>query len=277
MSAGRKKPKGGAATAANTQIVVINESTVVGDADVQAAVKSLQVQVSRDFAPAWGIDAQLTFQPAGSTPPRGSWWLAILDNSDQAGALGYHDLTSEGLPLGKVFAATDLQYNLKWTVTASHELLEMLGDPYINLAAAVEPGRDGAVMTLYAYEVCDACEADDYGYDVNGVTVSDFVYPTWFESFWSGGGTQFDYGNHIRAPFQLLPGGYISVYDVDSGRGWSQLTAERGPSRYAERAPVGSRRERRRTSRTCWMRSDLSPVARQNVRLARISFDQNGQ
>ena len=42
-------------------------------------------------------------------------------------------------------------------------------------------------MSLYAYEVCDACEADQFGYDIDGVLVSDFVFPSWFESFWSAG------------------------------------------------------------------------------------------
>src|SRR5437764_113986 len=102
----------------NIPIAIINESSVVSDADAQAATDALQIQVTRDFAPVWGVNAQLTFFPTGSTPPKGSWWLVLLDNSDQAGALGYHDVTSDGLPLGKVFAATDLQYNLKWTVTA---------------------------------------------------------------------------------------------------------------------------------------------------------------
>ena len=60
-----------------------------------------------------------------------------MDDSDQAGALGYHDLTSAGLPMGKVFARTDLQNNLSWTVTVSHELLEILGDPMINTHLSV--------------------------------------------------------------------------------------------------------------------------------------------
>ena len=32
--------------------------------------------------------------------------MLVLDTSDQAGALGYHDVTPQGLPLGKVFAKT---------------------------------------------------------------------------------------------------------------------------------------------------------------------------
>ena len=50
---------------ANVQIAVINASTVLNDAEVQAAVPALQTQVHRDFAPPWGIDADLMFVPKG--------------------------------------------------------------------------------------------------------------------------------------------------------------------------------------------------------------------
>ncbi len=120
------------------QISIINASTVLTDTEIRPVVNALQQQVTNDFRPAWGIDAELTFVPTGSTPPIGTWWLTILDDSDQAGALGYHDLTPDGLPLGKVFAATDLKYGNSWTVTASHELLEMLADPNINLTVFVQ-------------------------------------------------------------------------------------------------------------------------------------------
>ncbi|MBI3810738.1 MAG: hypothetical protein HY283_00820 [Nitrospirae bacterium] len=240
---------------ANIKIAVINACTVLTDKQVGTAVPALQTQVHRDFAPAWGIDADLLFVPKGKKPPQGSWWLVILDTSDQAGALGYHDLTKEGLPLGKVFARSDIQYGYQWTVTASHELLEMLGDPDINLTAFVQP--NAKTGTLYAYEVCDACEADSFGYKINGTLVSDFVYPAWFESFRKKGGTQFDYGKHIHEPFQLLAGGYIGVFDVKSGTGWHQITAEGAPLRYDMRPRIGSRREHRRTPRDQWMKSGV--------------------
>jgi hypothetical protein len=244
---------------ASIQIAIINESTVLADSDVQAAIPSLQQQISGDFAPVWGIGADLAFIPKGSTPPTAAWWLVILDNSDQAGALGYHDLTPNALPLGKVFAETDLQYASKWTVTASHELLEMLGDPDINLCASVT-NADGS-LRLYAYEVADACEADEYAYQIGEVWVSDFVYPAWFESFRQPNSTQFDKQNRITAPFQLLPGGYISVLDTASAHGWTQLTAPDTKLSYELRARVGSRRERRRIVRTHWMKSRLRPKA----------------
>jgi hypothetical protein len=240
---------------ANIQISVINASSALQDSEVQAVVPVLQKQVSHDFAPAWGFDADLTFVRRNSQPAAGSWWLVILDNSDQAGALGYHDITSEGLPLGKVFAASDIQYGNKWTVTTSHELLEMLGDPDINLTVFVQPDATSGI--LYAYEVCDACEADKYGYDIDGVTVSDFVYPAWFETFRAKGSTQFDQQKQIEKPLDLLPGGYIGAFDVNSGSGWHQITAQGAPLRYDMRPRLGSRRERRRTPRTQWMSSAL--------------------
>jgi len=240
---------------ANIKISVINASTVLTDDQVKTVVPDLQTQVHRDFAPAWGVDADLTFVPKGSKPAAGSWWLVILDNSDQAGALGYHDLTKEGLPLGKVFAGSDIQYGYQWTVTASHELLEMLGDPDINLTAFVQPSATTGV--LYAYEVCDACEADQFGYKIGSTLVSDFIYPAWFESFRKKGSAQFDHEKHIQKPFELLKGGYIGVFDVKSGSGWHQITAEGEPFRYDMRPRLGSRRERRRTPREHWIKSDV--------------------
>lgn len=253
---------------ANISVAVMNASTVLTDNAVNAVIPALQTQVRDHFAPAWGIDADLTFVPTGSQPMEGAWWLVILDNSDQAGALGYHDVTSEGLPLGKVFAATSLQNGLEWTVTASHELLEMLADPEIDLTVFVQSSARRGM--LYAYEVCDACEADEFGYKINDVQVSDFVYPAWFESFRQPGSTQFDYREQLHRPFELLSGGYIGAFNVTAGSGWTQLVArgaahsavtdldrllDGGAYDYRKRPHVGSRRERRRTTRDRWLKS----------------------
>lgn len=235
------------------QISVINASTVLTDGEVRPVVDALQKQVTSDFRPAWGVDAELTFVGSGSQPAPRTWWLSLLDDSDQAGALGYHDLTPDGLPIGKVFAATDLKLGTSWSVTTSHELLEMLGDPNINLTVFVQNDETSGV--LYAYEVCDACETDNFGYQIGNVLVSDFVFPSWFENFRAAGSTQFDQTNNIQSPLQLLPGGYIGIFDVNSGSGWQQKTAEKRPVSLLSRGNVGSRRERRRVIRTHWIPS----------------------
>ena len=238
----------------NIRIAVTNASTVLTDKQVQQALPALQTQIHRDFAPVWGIDADLTFVPSDTKPPKGYWWVVVLDDSDEAGALGYHDLTDEGLPLGKVFAGTDKLLGLSWTVTASHEILEMLDDPNINLMAYVQNGME---ILLFSYEVCDPCEKDELGYKINGTMVSDFVYPAWFESFWKKDETQFDFRKKIHNPFDILPGGYIGVFDVSYGNGWYQSSPDKKFLKYEERPRVGSRRERRRTPRKEWIKSGL--------------------
>ena len=262
--------------AGKTIIVVKNLSTDVRDADLQARVPAFQKQVSRDFATSgWGIDAELVFLAAKARVPAGAWLLGVFDDADQAGALGYHDLTKTGQPLGKVFAKTTRMNRGQWTVTFSHEMLEMLADPNINLCAFDEQAR-----RLYAYEVCDAVEADALSYDIDGTPVTDFVLPGWFEPLHATKGERFAFKTKVKGPFQLMPGGYIGYYDL-AGGGWQQITAsagrkggagkvgragadvrslraaEQGPSDYASRPRVGSRRERRRTPKSQWSRSDV--------------------
>ncbi|MGH9493895.1 MAG: hypothetical protein ACRD3B_02760, partial [Candidatus Sulfotelmatobacter sp.] len=151
------------------------------------------------------------------------------------------------------FADSDLKSGTSWTVTASHELLEMLADPNINLTVFSQ--STNAAGTLYAYEVCDACEDDSFGYEINGITVSDFVYPTWFEDFRTPGSAQFDFRNQIQSPFDLLKNGYIGLFNVTAGSGWQQKTAEKVPQNLRFRGHVGSRRERRSVPRVQWLKS----------------------
>lgn len=256
--------------AENPTVAVYNDpSSGVADADAQAMAEAVAVQVTRDFEPVWHAGVDVQFVPSTSKPPATDWVVALLDNSDQAGALGYHDLTPAGLPLGKIFAGTDRQYGSSVSVTLSHEVLEMLADPWINLAAQAPSGE------FYAWEVADAVEDDSLAYEIDGVKVSAFVTPHWF-------GSGSDDQNHLsspsgllRRPLELAAGGYISVFDPSSGKGWQQLQADHAPatgSIVGSRAHVsgrtltpaeaahgiprvGSRRERRFRGRDAWIAS----------------------
>jgi hypothetical protein len=131
-------------------IAITNASTCLTDAQVEAVLPALQKQASDDFKAYWEQDCTLQFLPKSQPLPSRWWQIVITDNPDQAGARGYHELTSQGTPLGKVFAKLDLQSGSSWTVTLSHELLEMLADPWINWCAM------GSDSKIYALEVCDA-------------------------------------------------------------------------------------------------------------------------
>lgn len=204
------------------KIDVINETTKVSDQTIKWLAAALQKQVVRDFEPIWGYTATLVPIPKGGTPSIATnWQLVFMDDADQAGALGYHDLTTAGLPLGKVFVETTIQSGNSWSVTASHELLEMLADPYANEATILLVSNSKG--TAYAYEVCDACEEDSLGYIINSFKVSDFVTPDWFNPETLRPNTKYDFMGHVTAPLQLLPGGYIGVYEIPNIRGWDQL------------------------------------------------------
>lgn len=232
---------------ASIKVSIINQCSVLNDAQVKPVVDALQVQVHRDFAPEWGIDADLIFVPRGQNPDLSTWWLVLLDDSDEANALGYHELTSAGLPIGKVFAKTDITCGLKWSVTASHELLEMLSDPDINLTTFVQTSNAAGV--LYAYENCDAVEADELGYEIDGVAMSDFVLPCYFQAAMPA--TKWDFCGHLTGPVPtMLPGGYLSQFVIGaSGQGgWTQINMQKLNEHKTDRSIRkldGSRRNRR--------------------------------
>jgi len=83
-------------------------------------------------------------------------------------------------------------------VTLSHERLEMLADPWINWCAQGSDGR------IYALEVCDAVELDSMGYKIDGVLVSDFITPSWFEPTQAD---RIDSKKQVSKPMELAPGG----------------------------------------------------------------------
>ncbi len=212
------------ASPAVVQAAIWNRSTVLSDAQVQAAIPAFQTAVSRDFAPVWKTDALLTFVPKSGTPAPGSWILQILDDSTVKGALGFHQVDTTNLPESFVFARTDQQDGLNWEVTLTHELFEMLLDPYA-LACTFDQSSDTAGR-LIPWEAADAVEADNLAYDVNGVKISDFILPAWFDTSLAPNSTKFDFCGHLTAPLSVAPGGYLSIFNVTAGGGWSQINAD---------------------------------------------------
>jgi hypothetical protein len=194
------------------RIAVINATTSVSDDEARRVTEALQKQVHRDFAPVWGVDADLSYTPRNSDPPAGSWWLVLEGGDGPPGALGFHDVTESGLPLAKVFVDVAIKSKAAWTLTASHELMSLLVNPRTSLMVFEQLDRGTGVF--YAYEVPDPCQMESY--PIDGTLVSDFVFPTWFEAFRASGTAQFDFLKRIGGPLQVLPGGYTIIYDTDA-------------------------------------------------------------
>jgi hypothetical protein len=232
------------------QIAVINESShdAIADADVQKMMPAFSAQWNEDLNSIWGVGAaDFVWSPKGHAPPSGSWWVVFLDNSDQANALAYHDLTNEGLPISKIFVKTILADKASVSVGATHEICEMAVDPWLNSAYQDSSG------TFWAGEVCDPVEDDQYGYTVEGILVTDFVTPNWFGHQHSKG--EIDFRKQSASAFEVLSGGYAQKFDPD--KGWQQVTGSKAlRSARAAHAPEGSRRERRTRHWTHWQRSE---------------------
>lgn len=198
---------------------IANESTVLSDAEVQGCIPAFSTYTTHVRA-YWPRPCTLKFVPKTAIPSDG-WQIIILDDSDQQGALGYHDYTPGGKPISYVFAKTDKDNGYSWTVTLTHELAEMMADPYIATALQVTN------TTFYAQEVGDPVEADKLGYTIRhsgypDVLVSDFVTPGWFIP--GHPGPVYDHAKHVTKPLQILPEGYMSIFV--SGQGWKQVNHE---------------------------------------------------
>jgi hypothetical protein len=75
-----------------------------------------------------------------------------------------------------------------WTVATGHDLIETLVDrngKRLQTSRGLEvPGgkiREGAGEFGYLVEACDPGEADEYAYSIQGVAVSDFLNPHFYD------------------------------------------------------------------------------------------------
>lgn len=208
-------------------------------ADMKKVAAALTKQCRRDFAmpaPAgYGVSASVRVIKNASDAKPWEWVLALISHPDVAGALGYHDQTAQGLPLLKIFPLLDIQDGSPWSVTASHEVLESLADPNLARAAQAADGK------FWAYEVCDGVEATSY--KIDGVPVSNFELPPYFEAAAGETDLQYDFMGVCTQPMQTLPGGYNQWFDPT--KGWQQVQhASVAPRKYRQIVPGRSSKRR---------------------------------
>ncbi|HUK24241.1 MAG TPA: hypothetical protein VLV49_06655 [Terriglobales bacterium] len=222
---------------ATPTIACFNQATTPLGVDLEALIAAMQEYVDKYVAPIWGTPAKLVKTTGFQS---GAWAIVFLDDADAPGALAYHDLTPDGLPQAKVFVKTTLQNGDKVSVSASHELVEMLVDPAINLMTT-GPDR----QTIYGYESADPVEA--LSFPVQGIPMSDFVYPAYFETFHQPGSVQFDQMNQVNHPFQILSDGYQIIFK--NGK-WSQVFGSEAKQKsFAREDRRGHRSEQRSQSK----------------------------
>jgi hypothetical protein len=184
---------------------------------VQATAAALNVQVTRDLPKFWNVQATVSYVGDPKKVPVGVWPVQLVA-SLPPGEGGVH-LTKHNQPYANVAARPG---NEDWCIDASHEALEMLVDPSGNRLQAstsiqIVGGKieDGTSKFEYLVEACDPCEADKYGYTINGITVSDFITPHFYDPHVNAG-TRYSFNGSLTKPREIQPGGYISWLNPDT-------------------------------------------------------------
>lgn len=202
-------------------VCVVDHSTGDFGVPLHRLVDALDFAVRTHLAPFWGVGCNL-YASGGVAP--GCWGLALVDTSDHAAALGYHDFTADGMPLAYVFVRTALRAGTAVSVAAGHELFEMLTNPGLQVAAE---GPQGGVF--YAREICDptvGCEWE--AAEFPGVRLPDFVLPAWYEAFRGPRSARFDYLGRVARPFEVVGGGYAPVW---AGGRWGEVFSDHDTAR----------------------------------------------
>jgi hypothetical protein len=214
-------------------VACINKATVDLGVPFDKLTAALQKCYDEQFVPVWGYPLKL-YNTDVAKPS--DWQFIYFDDADTAGALGYHDLTEKGQPISKIFVKTTLADNQLVSVTACHELFEMAIDPIANLWAEAADG------TEYAYEMSDPVEEDTF--PVNGIQMSNFVHPSWFEPFKHPPGTKYDHLGRLTKPFSMTKGGYMII--KKNGKVTQKYGSKAKAKRFAKEDRRGHRSEFRK-------------------------------
>jgi hypothetical protein len=207
-----------------TSFTLVRNTRKVPIKEVERVAKALERQLHRDVCPAWGeapdvalqvldapdenffgagVQSALTTWPEGTgleSPP------LILCDGEMPTFGGYHTRTDARVPYAAVFVGA------RWSLRASHELIEMFLNPKCNTYHKGPMPGSSDDTAEYLREVCGPCQHRAFAYAVDGVEVSDFVFPAWF-GLEGAQAKRFDHRRKISAPFELLLGGYATWRD----------------------------------------------------------------
>jgi hypothetical protein len=199
------------------KVALIDQTSgsVVPLAELQQYATALQQQVDDDLVSAWGVRADISALATGTPIPPGTWPIKIVDSIPGDG--GVH-LDENGQPYAEAVNGPQL------SIAISHELLEMLVDPWgdrFTPAVAIDPAAQGR-QVFYLVEVADPCEISNYA--INGVQVSDFILPSFYDP---SAKLPVDFLHTLTGPLPkpVPPGCYISWIDPQDGA-WHQQQAD---------------------------------------------------
>jgi hypothetical protein len=206
------------------QVALVSESAQVEASDLTQVSAALQKQATRDLVQFWNVKATVDAFPRLEDVPIGYWPIMVMDDIGYDAA-GIH-LDKNGQPFALVTASAQRDV---WSLTASHEMIEMLVDPFGNRLVAGDSPKPDQGRVQFLLEACDPSEAAGFAYTVNGILVSDFYSVRFFDPV-AAPGVRYSFTGAITEPRQVLRGGYLSWHDIASDTWWQEIWFDDKPT-----------------------------------------------
>jgi hypothetical protein len=207
-------------------IALVDKSRgAVSAPEIERLAAALTIQVRDHLQGNWLI-APVTIA-TGAKPPGAVWPITLYERIPKGTAAGYH-LSGHLIP----YANIDLsKVGDDWTIVVSHELLEMLVDPWgyrMWWARAPHDFADKREFPFVPYlvEICDPCPLGTYAIDIGDggtpIAVSDFVFPSYFDH--REGEVRAEVGptsmTDVVGALDVVDGGYLSFRHPQTGDFW---------------------------------------------------------
>lgn len=211
-------------------VAIVATTQRISFAELEKAVKAVEYQIKNHVATFWdkrvytALDSTIKAYANVNQVPFGSWLVSIDDQID-VDSYGYHYVTEKAesyAPVNTPYAR--LKYASNWSLILSHEVTEMLLNPYLTNFRYAEIG--GRKVRLVV-EPSDPAQFQEFGYKINDVLVSDFTTPNYYDLVWTPN-TRYSYTGQITKPLELLENGYFSFEYADRLGVWWQMWKVKG-------------------------------------------------
>ncbi len=232
-------------------ISVVNQTNgEISDADLLAAIRVVNEQIANDFVPYWNMPATLRLEGTRLDQPRanaaallrGDAVLYVTSETGRNDPEGFHERNLRGVPYGVVYSQISVETGDPWSVTLSHETLELIADPQGNNYIKGPSPHDPRKTVFYWFELCDAVSSQTY--EIGGVALQSFLLPAYFEPPTPGARTNF-LGLELP-PFGIAPESYLGYYDPEKGSDETTHIDPTGKLRLEIRQRFGGTRSHRR-------------------------------
>jgi hypothetical protein len=216
-------------------LYIANLSTELDSTSLANVLAAIQTQVWQDFHPEWGRGDTLTVVKASLDAKKKALiddqeapiiYLGDKSQDQQGGGAnvhGYHRTNHGKVAYGFVYLDVCKAANEHWSITLSHEVLELLANPKVDAhrkGPDPRPGKPPGATVDYRLEICDPTQSDTY--KIGDVAVANFVSRRYY-----GENGPWAWTNQRKLPlepFGVRPRGY-TIYDHATG--FNQIDGKR--------------------------------------------------